>query len=207
MRYPNVHIGKNVIIEDNVVIGYPPNGKAVGECKTIIGDNCHLRSGAIIYAGNIIGDGFVTGHYALVREFHTIGNDVKIGSYADLEGYSEIGNGVRIHSGVQVGDYTTIKDDVWIGPRTVLTNVWHPKCEKAKDCMRGCVIHNGAIIGARVVVMPRVCIGQYSVIGAGSVVVKDVDANIVVVGNPARYIKDVNQLTCPYSLVERPYNV
>jgi dTDP-4-amino-4,6-dideoxygalactose transaminase/carbonic anhydrase/acetyltransferase-like protein (isoleucine patch superfamily) len=96
--YPNVHIGKNAVIEEYVVIGVPPRGTKAGELPTIIGDDAVIRSHTVIYAGNRIGKGFQTGHHALVREENEIGDHVSIGSSSVVEHHVKMGNNVRIHS-------------------------------------------------------------------------------------------------------------
>src|ERR1700730_8745332 len=83
--HENVEIGVNATIGDFVIIGEPPVGHRPGELKTIIGNNAVIRSHTVIYAGNVIGDGFQAGHGALIRESNLIGNDVSIGSHSVIE--------------------------------------------------------------------------------------------------------------------------
>ena len=72
--HKNVILGKNCIIEEFCIIGVPPKGKKDGELKTVIGENAHVRSHTVIYAGNTIGKDFQTGHGTFVREENTIGD-------------------------------------------------------------------------------------------------------------------------------------
>ncbi|MDZ4803764.1 MAG: hypothetical protein SGI90_02725, partial [Candidatus Eisenbacteria bacterium] len=82
----------------------------------------------------------------------------------------------------------------------------HPMgCAHYKECKGGAVVEDLVKIGAGVVVLPGVRIGRGALIGAGSVVVADVPAGMVVAGNPARVIKKVDELTCPPGFYERPY--
>ena len=93
--YPNVSLGKNVLIDDYCVIGRPPRGRKPGELKLKIGNNAVIRSFTTIYAGTIIGDNFQTGHGVLIREDNIIDNNVSIGTNSVLEYGNRIGNNVK----------------------------------------------------------------------------------------------------------------
>ncbi|MEW6231109.1 MAG: DapH/DapD/GlmU-related protein [Chloroflexota bacterium] len=204
--YANVKIGKNAQIGDFVLIGVPPVGCRDGELPTVIGDDAVIRSHSVIYAGNVIGDGFSTGHGALVREANRIGNQVSIGSHSVVEHHVMVGDGVRIHSGAFIPEYSVLEDRCWIGPWAVLTNVLHPLCPKAKECRKGPRIQEAAKIGANATILPDVTVGKGALVGAGAVVVGDVPPLAVVIGNPARTIKSVSALACPYGLLGHPYD-
>lgn len=203
--YPNVEIGEGAQIGDFCIIGLPPKGKAPGELPTRIGKNAVIRSHTVIYAGNTIGDNFNSGHAALIREENRIGDDVSIGSHTVIEHHLEIQHGVRIHSQAFVPEYTVLETGCWIGPNVVFTNALHPLCKRVKDCLKGATVRSGAKIGANSTILPDVEIGANSLVGAGSVVVRDVEPETVVAGTPAKRLKDVWDLTCPYGLCERPY--
>lgn len=194
--YPNVTIGKNVVIEEFCLIGLPPNGKLSGELSTVIGDNAVIRSHTVIYAGNKIGNNFKTGNKANIRELNEIGNNVSIGTLSVVEHHVKIEDGVRIHTQVFIPEYTVLKKNCWLGPNAVLTNAAYPKSPNAKDQLKGCIVEEDAIIGANTTLLPGVMIGKDSIVGAGSVVTKDVDAGTVVAGNPAIFLKNKSEL--PY---------
>lgn len=203
--FPNVHLGKNYFIYDYTILGIPPKGAKEGEIETKIGENSHIRSHTIIYAGNKIGDNFQTGHHVMIREFNEIGNNVSIGTNSVIEHHIKIGNNVRIHSNAFIPEFSIFKDRVWIGPNVVLTNAYHPLCPKAKECLKGPTIYKNAKIGANATILPDIKIGENSLIGAGSVVAKDVPPNVVVAGNPAKIIKNIEEIRCPYGLIHKPY--
>ncbi len=203
--YPNVQIGAGAEIGDYVIIGEPPRGKAPGELPTIIGAGAVIRSHTVIYAGNRIGDHFQTGHHAMIREENTIGNDVSIGTGSIVEHHVIIEDGVRIHSQAFIPEYSKLEQGCWLGPNVVLTNALHPQCPKVKSCLKGATIGRRAKIGANTTILPDRAIGEDALVGAGSVVTRDVPARAVVAGNPARIIKQIDDLNCPYDLVERPY--
>lgn len=204
--YPDVKLGTNVVIEDFCIIGQPAARQMKEEAETVIGDGALIRSHTVIYAGNKIGRGFQTGHGAMLREANQIGDDCSIGSHSVIEHHVQIGNRVRIHSQVFIPEYTILEDECWIGPRAVLTNALHPLCAKVKACLKGATVRRGAKIGANATIMPDLEIGEYSLVGAGAVVVNNVPAYVVVAGNPARVIKQVDDLTCPYDLIDHPYS-
>ena len=205
--YPNVTIGEGAEIGDYCVIGLPPKGKAPGELPTVIGPNAVIRSHTVIYAGNVIGEGFNSGHNVLVREENKIGDHVSIGSHTVIEHHLEIQDEVRIHSQAFVPEFTLLEKGCWVGPNVVFTNAYHPLCKRVKECLKGATVKSGAKIGANTTVLPDVTIGEMALVGAGSVVVRDVPAKSVVAGVPAKVIKNVSDLTCPYGLCERPYEV
>ena len=194
--FENVHLGDNVVIEEYCIVGAPPRGKADGELETVIGDNAHIRSHTVIYAGNLIGDNFQTGNKANIRELNRIGNDVSVGTLSIVEHHVEIEDGVRIHSQAFIPEYSTLKANCWVGPNVVFTNASYPQSPTVKDELHGPIIESRAKVGANSTLLPGVRIGEQSLIGAGSVVTKDVPAKAVMAGNPAKQIKSIDEL--PY---------
>jgi acetyltransferase-like isoleucine patch superfamily enzyme len=194
--YAGVELGKDTVIEEYCVIGAPPRGKREGELETKIGFGAHIRSHTVIYAGNIIGERLQTGNKVNIRELNEIGDNVSIGTLSVIEHHVKIGDGVRIHSQVFVPEYTILEEGAWLGPNVVLTNAKYPMSPDVKETLEGPIIKNGAKIGANATLMPGIVVGENALVGAGSVVVKDVPAGAVVIGNPARVIKMVSEL--PY---------
>ncbi len=203
--HPNVQIGEDHQIGDYVIIGEAPRGKDHGELPTVIGARALIRSHTVIYAGNVIGNDFATGHGVMIREENEIGDHVSIGAHSVVEHHVKIGDGVRIHSQAFIPEYSVLQEDCWIGPNVVFTNVYHPLCPRAKECLKGPTIKRGAKIGANATLLPDVTIGEGALVGAGSVVVDDVPAGTVVIGNPAQVIKNTSELHCPYGLIDKPY--
>ncbi|MEA3493998.1 MAG: DapH/DapD/GlmU-related protein [Candidatus Margulisiibacteriota bacterium] len=194
--YKNVKMGANSLIGDFVIIGVPPKGKKDGELETVIGDNAVIRSHTVIYAGNQIGDNFQTGHGVMVRELNTIGDDVSVGTGSVLEHHLNIGNEVRIHSQVFIPEYSNLEDKCWLGPKVAFTNAMYPRSKDVKENLKGPTIMREAKIGANSTLLPGITIGERALVGAGSVVTKDVPREKVVAGNPAKVIKDIKEL--PY---------
>jgi acetyltransferase-like isoleucine patch superfamily enzyme len=191
-----VRLGQGVVVEDFCILGVPPRGHAVGELETVIGDGGQFRSHTVIYAGNRIGRNFQTGNKVNIRELNTIGDDVSVGTLSVIEHHVDIGNRVRIHSQVFVPEYSILEEECWLGPNVVLTNARYPVSPDAKKSLKGPVIRRRAKIGANVTILPGLVVGENALVGAGSVVVRDVPAGAVVVGNPAKIIKNIKDL--PY---------
>src|SRR5262245_45430596 len=194
--YPGVRLGPQSIIEYYCIIGVPPRGAAEGELETVLGAEAHVRSHTVIYAGNIIGHGFQTGNKVNIRELNRIGDHVSVGTLSVIEHHVEIGHNVRIHSQAFIPEFSVLEDDAWIGPHVVLTNAKYPLSPGVKESLQGPRIKRGAKIGANATILPGVVIGANALVGAGSVVVKDVPDGVVVAGNPARIIRQISEL--PY---------
>lgn len=194
--HANVRLGQNVTIGDFVIIGVPPAGAAEGALETIIGDNAVIRSHTVIYAGTSIGRDLQTGHHVLIRENSRIGDNVSIGSSSIIEHDVTIHNGVRLHSRVFVPEFTILEDLAWIGPNVVMTNARYPRSPQVKEHLKGPHIMKNAKVGANSTLLPGVVLHEHCLVGAGSVVTRDVPQGKVVAGNPARVINDIAEL--PY---------
>ena len=195
--YKNVTLGEGTVVEDFSLVGVAPRGAQDGELPTTIGERAVIRSHTVIYAGNVIGRNFQTGNKVNIRESNRIGDNVSIGTLSVVEHHVDIGNNVRIHTQVFIPEFSVLEDGCWIGPNVVLTNAKYPLSPGVKDSLVGPVVRRNAKIGANVTLLPGVVIGEGALVGAGAVVVRDVPAGAVVVGNPARVIRHVSDL--PYS--------
>lgn len=200
--YPGVVAGDNLTLGDYVILGHPPRGREPGELETILGANAVLRSHTVVYAGNRIGYGFQTGHQVMIREENQIGNDVSIGTGTVLEHHVVIEDRVRIHSQAFIPEESVLREGCWIGPRVCITNAKYPLSPGVKDQLIGATIERNAKIGANATLLPGVVVGEDALVGAGAVVVQDVPARAVVVGNPARVINVLDSL--PYSPEQEP---
>lgn len=204
MIYPNVDIGEGTVVQDGATIGEPPRNAKPGELKTHIGKGGIIRSGTVIYAGAVIGDRFNCGHGALIREDNLIGDDCSVGTHAVLEAGNRVGHGSRIHSGCFL-EHTVLGQRVFLAPHVVFTDDPHPMCPRYLECVLGATVEDDVSIGANSTILPGLRIGAGSLIGAGSVVTKDVVAGSVAAGNPAHRIKAVSELVCFKGFYERPY--
>jgi acetyltransferase-like isoleucine patch superfamily enzyme len=197
--YDNVQLGDGSVVEDFCIVGTPPRGVAEGQLPTIIGDGSVIRSHSVIYAGNVIGLNFQTGNKVNIRESNKIGHNVSVGTLSVIEHHVEIADNVRIHTQAFIPEFSVLEEGCWIGPNVVLTNAKYPLSPGVKDQLAGPVIRRGAKIGANSTILPGVVVGENALIGAGSVVVRDVPPGAVVAGNPARVIRQIADL--PYGPV------
>ena len=134
----------------------------------------------------------IVGDQACVRERCSIGDDVVIGRGAFVENDVTIGSRTRIQANAYVTAYSTLEEDVFIAPCAVTTNDnFMGRTEQRHALRRGPTIRRGARIGGGAVLLPGIEIGEEAFVGAGAVVLRDVPARAVVVGNPARQIREV----------------
>ena len=193
--YKNVILGTNCEIEDYCEIGKPSGDKKKGKLQTIIGNNAIIRSGTVIYCGVKIGNNFQTGHHVLIREGNKIGNNVSIGTNSTVEVDNIIGDNVRIHS-LCFLEKVKLGKNVFVGPHVAFFDDPHPSIPRGRNCIRGAVVKESAKIGGGSRILPFVTIGKNSLVGAGSVVIKNVPDNTVVVGNPAKKLKKIGDIIC-----------
>lgn len=199
LLYPGVELGDGAIVDPWVVLGYPASDNPEG-ASLRIGPRAIIRSHTVIYAGSVIGDGFRTGHGALVRENTEIGDNVSVGSHSVVEHHVQLGDGVRIHTGAFIPEFSVLEAGAWVGPHVVFTNAVYPLARNAKASLRGPHLLPRAKIGANATLLPGVVIGSDALVGAGSVVVRDVPDGMIVAGNPARVVGAIADIAAYRSL-------
>ena len=133
--------------------------------------------------------------FVVVLPNAVIGNNCNINSHVFIENEVQIGDNVTIKSGVQLWDGLIIEHDVFIGPNVTFTNDKYPRSKNDDYHRATTVVKKGASIGGGAVILPGLVIGANAIVGAGSVVIVDVKDNSVVVGNPARHIRDAVNIT------------
>jgi len=196
-----VSLGDGYHIDSGVILGYL-TGRSIDDVTLRIGPGAQIRSGTVIYAGSTIGAGLQTGHNVVIREQNVVGDNLRIWNNSTVDYGCTIGSRVKIHCNVYVAQFTTLEDDVFLAPGVTIANDPHPECGL---CMRGPTIQRRARIGVNVTVLSHITIGEGALIGAGSVVTRDIPARVLVYGNPARPVKSVGELSCSFGFVEHPY--
>lgn len=196
---PDSIIGDNVSIGDNTILGKRPKlaksstEKFVNQYNPLrIGDNVIIGCDVIIFAGAKIKQNSYVGDMTFIREDVEIEDNVTIGKGVTIEQKTKIGNNTRIQVDAYITAYTTIENNVEIFPRVVTTNDnYMARTEERFKHKKGPLIKKYARIGANATLLPGIVVGEEGVVGAGAVVTKDVPAFKIVVGVPAKILKDV----------------
>lgn len=136
-----------------------------------------------------IGAGSRIWQFVVVLPGAKIGTDCNICSHCLIENDVIVGDRVTVKSGVQLWDGIRIEDDVFIGPNVTFSNDRFPRSKQYPEAFLQTVVKTGASIGANATILPGITIGSQAMVGAGSVVTKDVPDHALVVGNPARIIR------------------
>jgi acetyltransferase-like isoleucine patch superfamily enzyme len=178
--------------DHDVLVGYPVSRAGLG--PLVLGADARLRSGTVLYDGTTIGRGLQTGHGVVIREDCLIGDDVSIWSNSVVDYGCRLGDRVKIHCNCYVAQYTELEDDVFLAPGVTIANDLYPGDERSARLMAGPKIGAGAQIGVNVTILPFIRIGAGALIGAGSVVTRDIPASVVAFGNPAVARRTVAEL-------------
>ena len=153
-----------------------------------------VHESSYVDEGAEIGEGTKIWHFTHIMSGAKVGKKCSIGQNVNIGGKAIIGNGVKIQNNVSLYDDVVIEDDVFCGPSCVFTNVINPRAFiERKHEYKQTLIKKGASIGANATIVCGVTVGEYALIGAGSVVTKDVPPYALVYGNPARVHGTVNE--------------
>ncbi len=131
--------------------------------------------------------------FVVILQGAVIGENCNICSQCFIENEVQIGDNVTIKNGVYLWDGITIEDNVQIGPNVTFTNDKYPRAKQVFKLQKT-IIKKGSSIGAASVILGGITIGENAMIGAGSVVTKDVPANELWFGNPAKFIRKINEI-------------
>jgi len=196
--HPGTVLGEGVKVLEHAVVGKQPSLSPRSTAKrgplepTVIGDGTIVSSGAIVFAGSRIGARVILGDQSCVRERVTIGDDVVIGRGSLVENDTTIGALTKIQADAYITAYSTLEEQVFIAPCVVTTNDnFMGRTKRRRELMAGPTIRRGARVGGGATLCPGIEIGEEAFVGAGAVVTKDVPPRMLVVGNPARVIRQV----------------
>ena len=196
--YPGTVLGDGVKVLENAVVGKQPTLSPRSTAKreplpaTVLGDGTIVSTGAIVFAGTSVGARVILGDQSCVRERVTIGDDVVLGRGALVENDTTIGALTKIQAEAYITAYSILEDNVFIAPCVVTTNDnFMGRTERRHELIKGPTIRRGARVGGGAILCPGVEIGEEAFVGAGAVVTKDVPPRVVVVGSPARVLRDV----------------
>jgi acetyltransferase-like isoleucine patch superfamily enzyme len=192
-------LGDGVRVLEHAVVGKQPTLGANSTAKrdplppARIGDGTVVSTGAIVFAGTTVGANCIVGDQACIRERVELADDCVLGRGSLIENDTTVGAGTRIQAGAYITAYSTLEQDVFIAPCVVTTNDnFMGRTEQRRALMKGPTIRRGARVGGGAILCPAVEIGEEAFVGAGAVVTKDVPARKIVVGSPARVLRDVD---------------
>jgi acetyltransferase-like isoleucine patch superfamily enzyme len=195
--HDGTEIGARCVIEDGAILGKRPRLRARstaprGElAPLVVGPGASICAGAVVYAGAVIGAEAIIGDQAHVRERVTIGERTVIGRGSSVELDARVGARVIVQSNVYVTSGTVIEDDVFLGPAVVTTNDHTMGRHPREEPTPGPVFRRACRVGGGVVVVPGIVVGAEAFVAAGAVVTADVAERAVVMGVPARFVREV----------------
>jgi UDP-2-acetamido-3-amino-2,3-dideoxy-glucuronate N-acetyltransferase len=196
--HPGTVLGDGVRVLEHAVVGkqptLSPRSTARRDALTpaVVGAGSVISTGAILFAGSTVGDRVILGDQSCVRERVTIGDDVVVGRGALVENDTVVGAMTRIQADAYITAYSTLEEHVFVAPCVVTTNDnFMGRTERRLELLEGPTIRRGARIGGGAILCPGVEIGMEAFVGAGAVVTRDVPPRAVVVGSPARVLREV----------------
>jgi len=196
--YEGTVLGEDVRVLEHAIVGKQPSLGVRSTAKreplppTVIGDGTTVSTGAIVFAGSRIGARCIVGDQSCVRERVALGDDCVLGRGSLIENDTTVGAGTRIQAEAYITAYSTLEEDVFIAPCVVTTNDnFMGRTEKRRSLMKGPTIRRGARVGGGAILLPGIEIGEEAFVGAGAVVTKDVPPRKLVVGSPAKVLRDV----------------
>ncbi len=196
--HPGTVLGEGVRVMEHAVVGKQPALSPRSTAKreplppTVIGAGTVVSTGAIVFAGSVVGERCILGDQSCVRERVRIADDVIVGRGALVENDTTIGAMTRIQADAYITAYSTLEDHVFIAPCVVTTNDnYMGRTEKRLALLKGPTIRRGARVGGGAILCPGIEVGEEAFVGAGAVVTRDVPPRVVVVGSPARVLREV----------------
>lgn len=197
--YPNTVIEKGCEVYDHCVLGKMPTSPGITSrklkteySKLIIGENTILCPGVVLYAGSKIGCNNLLGDFCSIREACTVGNKCIISRNVSVNYNTSIGDNTKIMDNTHITGNMKIGSHVFISVLVATTNDnTMGRIEYNEDHVQGATIGDYVTIGAAANILPGVNIGENAIIGASALVTKDVQANKVVMGIPAKIVRDV----------------
>jgi UDP-2-acetamido-3-amino-2,3-dideoxy-glucuronate N-acetyltransferase len=157
-------------------------------------NNYQAHATAVIDEGAVIGKGTKVWHFSHIMAGSVIGANCNIGQNVVISPQVVLGDNVKVQNNVSVYTGVVCEDDVFLGPSCVFTNVINPRSFiPRKDEFKPTLVKKGASIGANATIICGITIGEYAMIGAGSVVTRNVPDYALIVGNPGKQIGSVDK--------------
>jgi acetyltransferase-like isoleucine patch superfamily enzyme len=194
--HPGSHLGERVVVEDGAVLGkrprLRPGSKAAGAVgELVVADDATICCGAVVYAGASIGRRAIVGDQSQIRERGVLGERSVLGRGSTLDFDTVVGARVSVQTLVYITAGTIVEDDVFLGPGVVMTNDDTMGRHGPEMPLRGAIMKRACRVGGGAVLTPGVVIGEEAFVAAGAVVVRDVPDRALVMGVPARVVRQV----------------
>jgi len=191
-------IGDGATIEDHVVLGKRPRlakgSSAQGEVGVLeLASGVTVCAGAVVFSGAHIGEHAILGDQSFVRERSRVGPDSVIGRGSVVDNDVCVGARVKVQTGVYLTAFTLLEDDVFVGPGALTTNDDTMARHGPQAPLCGATLRRACRVGGGAVLTPGVEIGEEAFVAAGAVVTRDVPARAVVMGVPARIVREVGE--------------
>ena len=195
--HDGVVLGDRCLIEDGVVLGKAPalaarSSAPRGDLAPLeLGPEVTVGAQAVVFAGARVEAGAIIGDQAYVRERARVGAQSVVGRGCGIDNDVVLGERVRLQTQVYVAAWSTVEDDVFVGPCAMTTNDDTMARGGPDHPLTGATFRRGCRIGGGTVFVPGVVVGEDAFVAAGAVVTRDVAPRAVVMGNPARHVRDV----------------
>lgn len=191
-------LGAGCSVADFAIVGKRPKLGPKSTAKggelpgLVLGDGSSVGSHTVLMAGSVFGNACIVGDNAGVRERCTIGDSVVVGRSVTVENDTSIGSRTKIQSGAYITAYVTLEEDVFIAPMVVTTNDnYMGRTEERFKHLKGCTVRRGARVGGGSHILPGIEIGEEAFVATGSVVTRDVAPRMLVMGAPAKPVREV----------------
>jgi acetyltransferase-like isoleucine patch superfamily enzyme len=196
--HDGTRIGDGCTVEDHSVLGKRPRlarrSKAPGVLGALeLGERVTVCAGAVVLAGARVGEGAILGDQSFVRERSSVGAGSVIGRGSVVDNDVLVGARVSVQTGVYLTAFTVVEDDVFVGPSVTTTNDDTMGRHGAQTPLRGAILRRACRVGAGAVLTPGVEVGEEAFVASGALVTRDVPPRAVVMGVPARVVREVSE--------------
>jgi acetyltransferase-like isoleucine patch superfamily enzyme len=194
--HEGTRIGDGCTLEDHAILGkrprLAPGSGAHGDVGALeLGAGVTVCAGAVVFAGTSVGEGTILGDQSFVRERTRIGPRSVIGRGSAVDNDVRVGARVRVQTNVYLTAFSVVEDDVFVGPGVTTTNDDTMSRHDAGMALRGAILRRACRVGGGAVLTPGVEIGEEAFVASGAVITRDVPARGVVMGVPARTVREV----------------
>jgi UDP-2-acetamido-3-amino-2,3-dideoxy-glucuronate N-acetyltransferase len=191
--HAGTELGEDVVVQDGAILGKPlalgARSRASREAlpPLVVAGGARICAGAVVLAGARIGPRAMVGDRAHVRERAVVGEESTIGTASAVDNDVEVGARVKVQTGCYLTAFSRVEDDVFVAPGVITSN--DPTAGRGHE-LRGAVLRRACRIGAGAVLLPAIEVGEEAFVAAGAVVTRDVPPRALVMGVPARHVRD-----------------